>query len=118
MDGSRCDVEERAGIRIVRVWGELDLYTASDFNRALAAGGAAGKRVVVDLSHCRYIDSAGFALLIRYQRTLGSRLTLGVDVQSPIRRIFRIAGLDDLLVAGDRVVDPDRVAGSPRAVAC
>ena len=32
-------------------------YTASDFNRALAAGGAAGKRVVVDLSHCRYIEA-------------------------------------------------------------
>jgi anti-anti-sigma factor len=116
MDGSRFRVERREGIHLVRVLAELDLYSAPGFERALAPLDAARERLVVDLTACRYIDSAGFAVLIRYHRALGGRLSLAVAPDAPIRRAFAVAGLSDLL-ATDPVAGPDGIVGSPQAVA-
>jgi len=106
MDASHFVVERRGDVRVVRVCGEVDLYTAPRFERALASSADGTDAVVVDLRDCRYIDSAGFGILVRYHRALGRRLSVAVDPHSRVRRVFRIAQLDGLLRSADGV-DPE-----------
>ncbi len=84
MEGTFFDVETRAGTRSVRVRGEVDLYNAPGFERALGPGDAVRDLLIVDLSGCRYIDSAGFAIVIRYHRALGERLCIVVAPEVPV----------------------------------
>jgi anti-anti-sigma factor len=106
MEGTYFDVETRAGTRSVRVRGELDLYNAPGLERALGPGDAVRDLLIVDLSGCRYIDSAGFAIVIRYHRALGERLWIVVAPESPLRRIFLIAGLEELVRSSPPAMAP------------
>jgi anti-sigma B factor antagonist len=83
--------------RVVSVAGELDMYTATSFERpileALESGAA---RVVVDLSECKFLDSTALGILISARRQLGEqddRLVL-VVADPNIFRIFEITGLE------------------------
>lgn len=83
--------------RVVAVAGELDLYTAPQFEEqildALDNGTA---RIVVDLSGCEFLDSTALGILVKVRKRLGDqerRLVL-VATDHNIVKVFQITGLD------------------------
>jgi anti-anti-sigma factor len=82
------------GTPIVTIRGELDLYTAPEFERALCLNGAADGRVVVDLSECTFIDSTGLGILIAADRRTGGNGLVLVARDLEALRAFGVSGLD------------------------
>jgi anti-anti-sigma factor len=79
------------------VTGELDLATAPRLDEALAE--LAGDVIVVDLSGCTFLDSAGIRALVGSARTLeaaGRSLRL-VTSDAGILRLLEITGVDTLI---------------------
>ena len=79
------------------VTGELDLATAPRLDAALAD--VTADTVVVDLSGCTFLDSAGIRALVATARALegegrGFRL---VTSDAGIRRLLEITGVDTLI---------------------
>lgn len=80
--------------QVVSVAGELDLYTAPEFEEALALNGGANGRVVVDLSECTFIDSTGLEILVKADRYVGREALLIVATGREVLRAFEVSGLD------------------------
>jgi anti-anti-sigma factor len=83
----------------VRVRGELDLMSAPEFERTLAAAQAHGRMVIVDLRDLRFLDSTGLRTILEADaraRDSRARLVL-IRGASNIDRLFAIAGLEDHL---------------------
>ena len=79
---------------VVSVAGELDLYTAPEFEEALALNGSEPGRVVVDLSECTFIDSTGLGILLKAERHVGRDALLIVATGLQVLRAFEVSGLD------------------------
>jgi anti-anti-sigma factor len=101
------------GVAVVEVAGEIDLGTADQVEAALAEALGAGRRVVVDLSACDFIDSSGLRTLVTARAAAeeaGDSFALVTD-DAGILRVFSVAALDrvfqihaslpDALAAGD-----------------
>jgi anti-sigma B factor antagonist len=86
-----------AGAAVVRVSGELDLATAPRLEEALAE--QAADPVVVDLSDCTFLDSAGMGVLLASTRALReSGRSLRVATADPrILRVLEITAVDTLI---------------------
>ena len=82
---------------LVRVKGELDLYTAPDFERALDLNGTTVSRVVVDLRECTFIDSTALGILIAAKRHGDADGPLIVASGREVLRAFEVSGLDGQL---------------------
>ena len=80
--------------RVVSVAGELDLYTAPEFERALELNGDANGRVVVDLSECTFIDSTGLGILVQADSHVGTNALPIVATGPEVLRAFELSGLD------------------------
>ena len=84
-------------IAIVTVRGEHDLGTKSDLDAALAEAGLR-RHVLVDLSHCAFMDSSALAVLLlahRGQIKRAGRFELVVAGEAhPVRRILKLARID------------------------
>jgi anti-sigma B factor antagonist len=96
----RC--EDKDGIQIVSVSGEVDLYSAHRLRELLwhAKGQTNGDppRVVVDLSGVEFIDTAGVEVLLEEwnaSRQCHLRICL-VAQQGRIRRLLEVTGLSEL----------------------
>jgi anti-sigma B factor antagonist len=78
--------------------GEIDLYTSDRLKSELAGLLRENRtsRVVVDLSDVRFIDSAGFGVLIIHQRQADEQLRI-VVTRADVMRLFCITGLDKVL---------------------
>jgi anti-sigma B factor antagonist len=94
--------EDKDGIQIVSVSGEVDLYSAHRLReliwRAKRQAGGDPPRVVVDLSGVEFIDTAGLEVLLEEwnaTRQFDRRLCL-VAQQGPITRLFEVTGLSEL----------------------
>ena len=86
------------GTPVVSVFGELDLATAQVFERTLLAVTEAGTgELIVDLTGCSFLDSAGLrALVAARERLEHSDRSLALVVSNPIvMRIFKITGFDE-----------------------
>ena len=81
------------GTVVVSIAGELDLYTAPEFE-ALAQNGDAPGRVVVDLSECTFIDSTGLGILVKLERRIGGHALLIVASAPEVLRAFEVTGID------------------------
>lgn len=84
---------------VVRVEGELDLGTAPKLSDLLEGHAAAGKRVVLDLTACGFIDSSGLRALLSARSaadTAGGSFAL-VVADPNILRVFEVASLDQVL---------------------
>jgi anti-sigma B factor antagonist len=85
------------GVGVVRLMGEVDMYTAPQLKQAMLGlidGGAA--KVVVDLSGVTFVDSTALGVLIGGVRRLhaaGGAMAL-VVVTRPVGRVLSITGLD------------------------
>jgi anti-sigma B factor antagonist len=82
---------------IVRVGGEVDVYTSPSLKAALVAAVADGCRIViVDLDKVGFIDSSGLGVLVgalRRAREADGDLRI-VSARETVVKIFRITGLD------------------------
>jgi anti-anti-sigma factor len=85
--------------RIVRVSGELDLYTAPQLERALDRNGSTAGRVVVDLSDCTFIDSTGLGILLMAHRHIGGSALVIVASSLEVLRALEVSGLERRLTA-------------------
>jgi anti-sigma B factor antagonist len=89
-----------AGLRIVVVRGELDLFAAPELKEAISQALVEDARdLIVDLTQTVFIDSSGLAVLMlamRRAQRLDGRLVV-IDAGGSVARTFRIAGLDQIL---------------------
>ena len=87
----------------IEIRGDLDMFTASRLETALAAIAPAAT-ALIDLSECDYVDSAGLHVLRTFARERGQdRVTLIVPAASPLRRVLEITELDRYFrIAPDR----------------
>jgi len=89
--------EQRQGVFVVQVEGELDMNTALELERQLEAPlSAPGASLLVDLSRCEFIDSTGIALIVKAWQALQDHFSLcGVDKQ--VKRVLDITGLESTI---------------------
>jgi anti-sigma B factor antagonist len=84
-------------VEAIRVEGELDLATVGEFEERVArALDGRRRRIMIDLSGCRFIDSSVLAALIQLRAKSGSsdhpRFAVVAGAQ-PLR-VLRMTGLD------------------------
>ena len=88
----------------VRLEGELDLETARELDRQLAAIDAARlKRLVVDLRGVTFMDSRGLSSIVRAHQSAeanGYSLVLRRG-SNQVRRLFALTGIDERLTFDD-----------------
>jgi anti-sigma B factor antagonist len=104
--------EEDGGVQIA-VSGELDLSSALTFDEELRrAEERLPRTMVLDLRRLRFMDSTGLRLIMSAQsraRTRGRRLAIVLGSE-PVKRLFRLAGVDRRLEIVDH---PSAVLGTP-----
>lgn len=97
------------GATVVVVSGELDVFTAPDFETALQELISAGdSSLVLDLTGVDFLDSTGLGVMVKalkWAREAGGGLRV-VATQERIVKVFRITGLDDVMGLSDRVQAP------------
>lgn len=86
---------------IVTLYGEHDLGSTAEIKRALEVTHG-HSRVLVDLSHCSFIDSSVISALLRASNALhaqGGQLALVIpgDGHQAIRRLFELMSIDRLM---------------------
>jgi anti-anti-sigma factor len=97
-------VSQRGDHAIVEVRGELDAATGptlSDAVSVLTRDGLAD--VVIDLDEVTFVDSRGVSALLEAHREATEQdMTLRVvNLQPAVARLFRITGLDAVLLDGE-----------------
>ena len=117
----RLQIEERdlyTHTRLVRLEGELELETALLFKKRFGEEELSGtRRIIIDLSNLRFMDSTGMRTLLQLQQRVllkGGKLSL-ICGNPGILRAFEVAGLlrtfdlcrtlDDALVVERAIVD-------------
>jgi anti-anti-sigma factor len=88
----------------VIVRGEVDISTVSDLALALdeAIRGSTGA-FIVDLCAVDFLDSTGVSVLVRARAVLArdDRALVVVCPEGPVRRVFEVTGITDLLTLFD-----------------
>ena len=96
--------------------GEMDLDTAPELTATLDAAIRESRGAfVIDLCDVTFLDSSGVSVLVRARAVLGreERALLIICPPGPARRIFELAGIDDLL---ELVETRDQAAASVQPV--
>lgn len=102
------EVGEHNGSAVLKVRGEVDVYTAPRFRERLAElAEEGGRRIVVDLEAVDFLDSTGLSALVggleRVRSTNGDLVL--VCTQNRILKLFDITGLTDVFVVHPSVED-------------
>jgi anti-anti-sigma factor len=88
-------------VPVARLPTDVDAANASALAERLAASvGQQARDLVVDLTHTRYIDSAGIDMLFRLHQRLGQRrasLCLVIMPNSPLARLADIVALPTVI---------------------
>jgi anti-sigma B factor antagonist len=85
------------GVEAIRVQGELDLATVGEFEeRITRALDGRRRRIMIDLTACRFIDSSVLAALIQLRARGGSsdQSRFAVVAEAQPLRVLRMTGLD------------------------
>jgi anti-sigma B factor antagonist len=105
----RVESEQHGSLCLVRVYGEIDMSNDQEVLTAIQVAVARNTlRLVVDLTHTTYLDSAGLALLLRLAERLQARdqgLSVVVPVDSPVRTAFELTGLPSVINVESRLED-------------
>lgn len=90
--------EQRDGVELLSVAGEIDLFTAARLGLALESALRPGVPLVLDLTGVDFLDSAGMRVLMvaDAQANAGGGGLLLVPSE-PAARVFEIAGLTSVL---------------------
>jgi anti-anti-sigma factor len=87
-------LDERDGSVVARLSGEVDMSNASYVrDQLLASMPNEALALVLDLTGCRYLDSAAIEVLFDVSRRLGRRrqeLRLVLPPSSPLRRVIEL----------------------------
>lgn len=94
--GPSFDFEAAHDADVVRVRGEIDLDSSPQLD-ALIDRTLPSKLLIVDLSHCTYIDSTTLTVFVRAHKRRGAHLRLVVPPDAHIRRLFELTKLDEIL---------------------
>ncbi|HEX2053213.1 MAG TPA: STAS domain-containing protein [Actinomycetota bacterium] len=87
------------GTLIVRLQGDLDIYSAGDLFTRLRRAEAGCTDIVIDLSDLQFLDCAGLKQLVeagRRAEVRGGRLTL-LDGSPAVQRILKLTGMESEL---------------------
>lgn len=87
------------GIVVLRLYGELDMATATELRRALAEAIGCEPSVVVDLADLSFIDSTGIGVLVGASR-LAEDAGCSFVLRSPsrsVRKALRLTGVDQVM---------------------
>lgn len=81
------------------VTGEIDLGNAESLYKALTDALAQGAPVIVDLTGVGFMDSRGFAALVRARHEAAHIVSVPILVipSDPVRRVFELAGAAGVL---------------------
>jgi anti-sigma B factor antagonist len=85
----------------VAAFGEIDIDAAPSLEATLdAAIRDSQGAFVIDLSGVEFLDSSGLGVLVRAQARLGreDRALAVICPPGPVRRLFEVAGSDDIFV--------------------
>jgi anti-anti-sigma factor len=83
-------------LAIVTLQGEHDIRTAADVRRALRRAGA-GVRMIIDLSHCVFVDSTVVTVfLAAHSELVAADARLALVIPSLARGVARVVGLTHL----------------------
>jgi anti-anti-sigma factor len=94
----QLNIEQRDGLNLVVVTGDLDTFGAERFRESLSVLRTA-ERYVVSLTEVSFVDSAGLHALFSVARTakdVGARIAFVVPSDSPSRRIVELVQLGDV----------------------
>ncbi len=97
MPEARFPVGVIKGVPVVAAPGEIDITNAAELRAVLVETAAAGhKTFVVDMTGCRFCDSAGLHVLVhahKRARADGGELVLAVHA-AEVLRVLELTGLD------------------------
>jgi anti-sigma B factor antagonist len=88
-----------SGVPVIKLEGEVDVYTAPQLKQQMIAMLEAGTRqIVIDLTRVEYFDSTALGVLIGGLKRMRERDgNLSLICPNPrIRRVFEITGLDKI----------------------
>ncbi len=88
------DVDQRADCVVVRVTGELDMATADTFGDALTAVVSSTPHVILDLSACTFVDSAGIRVVTATIKQ-AERVSI-VTFEPTVLRLLEITAVDTM----------------------
>lgn len=104
------------GIAVVSVAGYVDIATAPRLAEALDAAAQSGaSAIVVSLQRCDYCDSTGLTVLLKRAEAI-SDFFVAVPSESPVRRVFRIANVEQALGVVETVADAKKRLREPSTV--
>ena len=111
---ARIGFEDAEHATVVRVGGEVDLSNADRLLDALMSHVGDAPWLVVDLSGCSYLDSAGLRVIARVEvrcREAGTGLRLVVDPDSAVDRVLTMTRMSEVLIV-DRLLSDALVSSS------
>jgi anti-anti-sigma factor len=109
---ARVEAEQRGLLCVIRLHGEVDISNDKEVLAAIEmAVPHSALRLIVDLTHTTYLDSAGLALLLRLaERLQARRQQMGIvaPVGSPVRTVLELTGLPRVIPLEARLEDAVR----------
>ena len=87
---------------IVHVFSDVDIACGRAFGSMLSDAFILGKRTIVDLTECPYIDSTGLRLLAGAHNAIGDRLEIQVSAASMAARVLAVSGVDRIVAVAVR----------------
>lgn len=120
--GGRLAIETDVveGIPVVRVRGEIDLYTVHEFETALESGLTSNPpALIADLTGASYLDSSGLSALLHVYKLIsaqGGPLYVIASPDSPgVKRVLNITHLDTIFRVRDTMDDAAAEIRTPKA---
>lgn len=112
--------EERTqpdGTTLLRLAGDLDLFSAPEFAETTRRWLSSGcRRLVVDLARVEFVDSAGLAaLMVLYRECQTAHCELAlVDATGRQENLYALTGLDQVLPLTETSIETLSARGSDR----
>jgi anti-sigma B factor antagonist len=95
-DSTQLQLDRVAGTPVARLRGDIDLSNAASIKRSIVESVSNHEhKLVVDLQHVEYLDSAGIGMLFDLWRRLAAHeqeLILVVPAGSPVLRSLQVSG--------------------------
>jgi anti-sigma B factor antagonist len=95
----QINVEDKGGIAVYRMTGDIDINTSPDVKKSFDRTISAKKnKVVINLKDVGYVDSSGLATLVEILKNLrsyGGKLKL-TNLSGKVKGLFEITKLDKL----------------------
>jgi anti-anti-sigma factor len=115
----RFDVDTRVpGVALIALLGEHELYGAPKLQQQIESLVAKDLSVVIDLTEAVFLDSSIVGVLLKAQKLaaengLDYRVVLSASTGEPVRRMFEITGLHEILPIIERDTALPRSSSAP-----